>query len=102
MSNVKTRLTIADKIKKARKEAGLSQKQMGDAMSLSDKAISSYEVGRATPTVDTLREISRVTYKPVTYFLEEGDPDEMNVQMKIRSIERDLMEIKKILKKKKS
>ncbi len=105
MSNTKKSsaksLAIAAKIKRARKEAGLSQKQLGSSTGLSDKAISSYEVGRATPTVETLREISRVTYKPVTFFLEDNDPDELNVQMKIQVIERELQEIKKILQKKK-
>lgn len=98
MSNIKTELTIGDRIKKARKERGLSQKELGEALQLSDKAISSYEVGRAMPNIDVIKEIGRLTYKPIQYFIEDNDPDDLDLQMKLNSIERELLEIKQLLR----
>jgi transcriptional regulator with XRE-family HTH domain len=99
MPNVKKKLSLAVKIKLARKEAGYSQKQFGDVLKLSDKAISSYEVGRATPPLPTLKEISKLTYKPMNYFLNEEPSEELDISMKIQKIERELEEIKQLLKK---
>lgn len=91
------RLSLATKLKVARQDAGLSQKDMGEALRLSDKAISSYEVGRAVPSIDTLKDISKVTHKPMSYFFDERDPEDFDLQIKIKTIEKELLEIKKIL-----
>lgn len=42
-----------------RKEKGLTQKQLGDAMNISDKTISKWERGLGCPDVSLLRELSR-------------------------------------------
>jgi transcriptional regulator with XRE-family HTH domain len=97
MSNMKKNSGIAEKLKKARKAVGLSQKQLGKVLKLSDKAISSYEVGRATPPIETLREISKVTYKPVSYFLDE-ETKISTVESRLQIIERELAEIRKELR----
>jgi transcriptional regulator with XRE-family HTH domain len=97
MSNIKNSLNIGSKIKIARKQAGLSQKQLASMLGVSDKAVSAYEVGRAHPPVDTLREISNVTYKPVNYFVDIAEAEEVSVTDRIAKIEHELMEIKKIL-----
>jgi transcriptional regulator with XRE-family HTH domain len=100
MANVK-KIHIAEKIKRARKEAGLSQKDLALVLELSDKAVSSYEVGRATPSIQVLREISKVTYKPVGYFIDEAETDDVELHSKLQVIERELSEIKKLLAKRK-
>lgn len=61
---MKQNKSLAKKIKKARKTANLSQKDLGKALKLSDKAISAYEVGRADPSVDVLKKISKITKTP--------------------------------------
>jgi transcriptional regulator with XRE-family HTH domain len=98
MSNAKKQLTIAQKIKLARKSVGLSQKELGEKLDLSDKAVSTYEVGRAVPSLETLREISKLTYKPLAYFMEEADPQQENLRSRLRQIEQELAEIKALLK----
>jgi transcriptional regulator with XRE-family HTH domain len=100
MSNPKKHLTLGDKIKKARKEIGYSQKQFGDALKLSDKAISAYEVDRAEPTIQTLKQMCRITHRPTSYFLEETNNDDLDLQIKLSTIEKELLEIKHLLKKK--
>lgn len=102
MSNTKTSRTLAQKIKKARKEAGFSQKELANLLKLSDKAVSSYEVGRALPGLPTLKELSKITYKPITYFMNDGETTEETIQCKIQFIEKELAEIKALLKKKKT
>jgi transcriptional regulator with XRE-family HTH domain len=96
---MKKRLSLADKIRYARTEAGLSQKELGTKIRLSDKAVSSYEVGRAQPSVDILRDIGDATGRPVTYFIDEERSEEIDLVVKIKSIETELAEIKQALKK---
>ena len=101
MSNIKKRLNVGGRIKKARKELGFSQKQLARRLRLSDKAISSYEVGRTTPSFATIKKISRVVHKPITYFDEDSNLNDLDLQIKIKTVEKELLEIKKLLKKKK-
>lgn len=91
--------TIGNQIRKARKEIGLSQKQLGHALKLSDKAVSSYEIGRSVPSFRVLRKISKVVYKPISYFDEETGNEDMDLAIKISTIEKELAEIKALLKK---
>lgn len=63
---------VAERIKKAREDRGISQKKLGMILGLSDKAISAYEAGRTYPPLDTLFKLSKELSKPVTYFLEEN------------------------------
>ena len=100
MSNVKTIGALATKLKRARKAVGLSQKQLGEAIKLSDKTVSAYEAGRAQPPVHVLREISKVTYKPVAYFIDEAEitPDD-ELANKLHRIEQELEEIRAALRR---
>ncbi len=43
-----------------RKEKGMTQKQLADAMNISDKAISKWERGLGCPDVSLLRELSEI------------------------------------------
>lgn len=99
MSNKNTSV-LATRFKKARKELGYSQKQMGEALRLSDKAVSAYEVGRATPSLETLKQMGKLTQRPMSYFLDESNQDDVDLQIKIKNIERELLEVKKLLQKK--
>ncbi|MBT4124619.1 MAG: helix-turn-helix transcriptional regulator [Candidatus Pacebacteria bacterium] len=99
MSNTKITF-LAKRLKQAREDLGYSQKKMGEILELSDKAVSSYEVGRAAPSIETLQEYSQMTHRPVSYFLDESDQDNIDLQLKINSIERELLEVKKLLEKK--
>lgn len=98
---MKEELTLGQKIKYARRSLGMSQQQLADMIGVSDKTVSSYEVGRAMPPVDTLKEISKVTAKSIAYFVaESGNLTEESVGKKLDSIEKDLQYIKDILSKK--
>lgn len=96
----KTRFSLGEKIKKARHIAGLSQKQLAKGLHLSDKAISAYEVGRAEPSIEVLKKISVLTHTTVQYFTDDGNEEALDIQAKLRRIEQELIEIKKIVAKK--
>lgn len=63
-------MELSARIKAARLEAGLSQRQLcGDV--ITRNMLSLIESGRARPSMDTLQHFSRVLGKPVSWFLEE-------------------------------
>jgi len=91
---------LGDSIRISRKEIGLSQKMFANSLAVSDKTVSSYEVGRIKPSFETIKRISRLVNKPISYFDEVDEQYEFNLKKKIESIEKELLEIKKIIQKK--
>lgn len=89
--------TIGARIKHARMEEGLSQKELAQKVKLSDKAISSYEVDRAEPSFQMLQKISKVVNRPVRYFLDESIQQDVDLAGKLAKIEQELAEVKKLL-----
>jgi len=65
-------MEIGELIKKARKEAKLTQTELALKMGLSRMMISRYEVGLNNIPLDQLEKISKFLNKPITYFLEES------------------------------
>ena len=63
-------MELAQRIKNARLEAGLSQRQLCGEV-ITRNMLSLIESGRARPSMDTLQHFSRVLGKPMSYFLEE-------------------------------
>ena len=64
-------MELSARIKAARLEAGLSQRQLcGDV--ITRNMLSLIESGRARPSMDTLQHFSRVLGKPLSWFLEEN------------------------------
>ena len=63
-------MTLGEKIKSARLEAGLSQRQLcGDTVTRN--MLSQIENGSARPSMDTLTYFARQLHKPISWFLEE-------------------------------
>lgn len=99
---MKKRSPLAEKLKKARKAVGMSQRELGKLIKLSDKAVSSYEVGRASPSIEVLKQIGDLTHKPIQYFIDDEPSVEVDIQGKIKAIEKELSDIKEILTKRKT
>lgn len=102
MDNVDTKMTrelsqLAYRIKKARQDANLSQKTLAKHLGVSDKAISAYEQGRSTPPVNKLKKIAKETSRPLSYFTEEEVSSPPAILHKLRTVEKQLEEIKKLL-----
>lgn len=67
-------MDLGEKIKKARLEAGLSQRQLcGEE--ITRNMLSLIEHGTAKPSMKTLRCLSQRLGKPISYFLEDGADD---------------------------
>jgi len=89
---------LAQRIRTARENAHLSQQTLGTAIGVSDKSISAYEKGRSQPPLENLRKIAATTNHPLTYFTQEDNANSA-IAAKLQSIERELAEVKRLLKK---
>lgn len=89
---------LPEKIRRARLESNMSQRDLGSAVLISEKAISSYEQGRTTPPIGMLKKIANKTNKPISYFIEEP-ASTAEIGLLLRKIEDLLSEVKDLLKK---
>jgi len=89
---------LSQRIRNARKEARLSQAELAFAIGVSDKSVSAYEQGRSQPPFEKLKKIAQCTKRPLGYFTDE-ETNESAIVAKLRSIEQELIEIKKLLHK---
>lgn len=88
---------LANRIREARRRAHLSQDDLGKFIGVSDKSISAYEQGRSTPPIHKLKKIAEFTRYPLSYFTQEDNIDAL-LTNKLAAIERELSEVKKLLK----
>lgn len=90
-------VTIADQIRKVRKAMGWSQRDMANKLALSDKAVSSYEVGRSSPTIETVQLLSKLTKRPVSYFFDTAAQEGLDLAFKLDKIQEELTAIRRYL-----
>lgn len=89
------RTQLGLRIREARQRSGLSQLQLAEAMGISDKTVSAYEVGRVDPPLEALDKISQATSHPVAYFV--GDV-QSNIESRLDRIATELEEIRDMVK----
>ena len=53
-------MELSEKIQKLRKERGLTQEQLADMLFVSRTAVSKWETGRGTPSIESLQMISKI------------------------------------------
>lgn len=63
-------MKLSEKIKAARDEAGLSQRQLAAAIGCTPRSVSLWETTDRQPDFPFLERIARVTAKPLDYFAE--------------------------------
>jgi len=68
--------TFASRLRLARREARLSQVELGQALGVSGQSVKEWEAGRASPHFDRLSDIARVTEKPLAWFFQAGEATE--------------------------
>jgi len=88
---------LARRIREARQHSRLSQSSLARGIGVSDKAISSYEQGRSNPPFEKLQKIAQQTNYPVSFFIGETETEGVIAQ-KLSTIERELAEVKRLLK----
>ena len=65
---------LGQRIRSARRDAGLSQGQLAGALNTTQSAISLYEAGQRSVGIDMLLNVARILNRPLHYFLgEDGD-----------------------------
>ena len=62
---------MPERLKRARLEAGLSQRKLAQLVKGTEASIIRYESGQARPRPARLKAIAEITNKPVSYFLED-------------------------------
>ena len=67
-------MTLADKLKEARKNAGFTQIELAEKLCVSRQAVTKWESGKGIPDVDNLRMIAKVLNVSIDFLL---DDDEM-------------------------
>lgn len=65
-------MTIGEKIKEARKSAGLTQEQIAEKLMVSRQAITKWESDKGIPDVDNLKAISSLLNVSIDYLLDNG------------------------------
>lgn len=66
-------MTTGERIRLARKNAGLTQKQLGEKLSISYQTIAQWENGLRNPKLETLRKIAKELNCPITDLLTEDE-----------------------------
>lgn len=59
----------SERIKKAIKEAGFTQKQMAEKMGITQPTFNTFVRGKNRPSIKTLKKIAQITNKNLEYFL---------------------------------
>lgn len=66
--------SLGNRIRAARRDAGMSQGQLATALNTTQSAISLYEAGQRSVGIDMLLNVARILNRPLHYFLgEDGD-----------------------------
>ena len=66
-------MTFGEKLKEARKEAGLSQEQFAEKMGVSRSAIAKWESDKGMPDVNNLKAMAQLLNISVDYLLDEDE-----------------------------
>lgn len=66
-------MTLADKLKEARKNVGFTQIELAEKLCVSRQAITKWESGKGIPDVDNLRMISKVLNVSIDFLLDDAE-----------------------------
>lgn len=66
-------MTFGEKLKNARKEAGLIQEQLAEKINVSRSAIAKWETDKGTPDIDNVKVISELLNVSIDYLLDESE-----------------------------
>lgn len=66
-------MILGEKLKEARKQAGLSQEQLSEKLGVSRSAVAKWETDNGIPDVDNLKTISKLLNVSIDYLLDDGE-----------------------------
>ena len=82
MEEIKTlneKMTLGEKLKSARKTAGLTQEQLADKLLVSRQAITKWESDKGMPDIENLRRLSMLLGVSIDYLLDNGEQIDLSV-----------------------
>ena len=65
-----TDMTFGEKLRQARKAAGMTQKELAQAVELKHNAVSNWEKGISSPAPDTIRRLCEILRMPPNFFFD--------------------------------
>lgn len=72
-------MTLAEKLKEARKNAGLTQIELAEKLCVSRQAITKWELAKGIPDIDNLKMISKVLNVSIDFLLDDEETLDKNV-----------------------
>lgn len=66
-------MTLGEKLKEARKQAGLTQEQLSEKLGVSRSAVAKWETDSGIPDVDNLKLLAKLLNVSVDYLLDNGE-----------------------------
>lgn len=94
-------MTFGKKLQEARKQAGFTQEQLAEALSVSRSAVAKWESDKGLPDLDNMKTIARALDVSIDYLLDDGTRLDLSVTRKPLDLRRygdggKLSRIKKI------
>lgn len=74
-----TNLTFGQKLKDARKKAGLTQEQLAEKLAVSRQAVTKWESDKGLPDVENWKTLSKVLNVSIDYLLDNGEQLDLSV-----------------------
>ncbi|MCI8638549.1 MAG: helix-turn-helix transcriptional regulator [Coprococcus sp.] len=72
-------MTLGEKLKSARRNAGLTQEQMAEKLSVSRQAITKWEADKGMPDIENLKQISRLLNISIDHLIDNGENTDLSV-----------------------
>ena len=88
-------MTLGEKIKEARKKAGLSQEQLAEKLGVSRSAVAKWETDKGIPDVDNLKVLSKLLNVSVDCLLDDGEVIEKLVMHEPYKLEETTYDVSK-------
>ena len=73
------RMTLGEKLKSARKDAGLTQEQLAEKLSVSRQAVTKWETDKGMPDIGNLKQLSKLFNISIDYILDSGECIDLSV-----------------------
>jgi PAS domain S-box-containing protein len=91
-------IRIGQRIKTARKHAGLTQKQLAEYLGKSGAAVAYLEQGKRRANAEVLMQVSEATAKPLAYFYEDDVSKKADFSQRMDLLQKEVLEIQNLLK----
>lgn len=78
-TNTEVKITFGEKLKSARKKAGLTQEQLAEKLLVSRQAITKWEANRGMPDIENLKQLSKLLGISIDYLLDSRENIDLSI-----------------------